>query len=205
MVDVARLRVEIDDILPRVVRCLEVPLSIRLDDLHFVLQIAIGWQNGHPFEFRIGDDAWGLVDRDAPDMNLRPAQQATLADLTQRANTFSYNFVFGEDWQHSVVIEEICAATADATYPRLLSAEGRCPPADIGGPSGYETYLRALADPSHSHHDVMMEWDDPEFDPHKVDVTTLRNNLADLAKYLGRGSTVSSKATPPRAKAFGGS
>lgn len=49
MVDIACLRVEIDDVEPRVVRRVEVPLAIRLDDLHFVLQIAIGWQNCHPF------------------------------------------------------------------------------------------------------------------------------------------------------------
>ena len=57
MGDIARLSVEIDDVSPRVVRVVEVPVDIRLDDLHFVLQIAIGWQNGHPFEFRIGDNA----------------------------------------------------------------------------------------------------------------------------------------------------
>ena len=61
---IARLRVEIDEVTPAVVRRIEVPLDIRLDDLHFVLQIAIGWQNCHPFEFRLDgrDEAkrWGL-------------------------------------------------------------------------------------------------------------------------------------------------
>jgi hypothetical protein len=186
MVDVARLRVEIDDVLPHVVRYVEVPLSIRLDDLHFVLQIAIGWQNGHPFEFRVGDHAWGLVDRDTPDANLIPAQHATLADLVALANSFKYNFVFGEDWQHTVAIESVSSVLTDGQCPKLLSAEGRCPPADIGGPSGYETYLRAIADPRHPHHETMLAWDDSNFDPHKVDVMMLRNNLASLARYLGR-------------------
>ena len=72
------------------------------------------------------------------------------------------------------------------TYPRLVSAEGRCPPADIGGPIGYETYLRAIADPEHLHHEGMIEWDDPDFDPHTVDAEAIRGNLANLAKYLGR-------------------
>jgi hypothetical protein len=59
MPDIALLRIEIDEVTPTVVRRVEVPVSIRLDDLHFVLQIAIGWQNCHPFEFRAGDTAWG--------------------------------------------------------------------------------------------------------------------------------------------------
>ena len=60
MSEIARLSVEIDDVTPRVLRVVEVPADIRLDDLHFVLQIAIGWQNGHPFEFRIGDKLWEI-------------------------------------------------------------------------------------------------------------------------------------------------
>ncbi len=32
----------------------------------------------------------------------------------------------------------------------------------------------------------MLDWDDPDFDPHKVDVAALAANLANLAKYLGR-------------------
>ena len=80
MSEIARLSVEIDDVTPRVLRIVDVPADIRLDDLHFVLQIAIGWQNGHPFEFRIGDEVWGQPDRDA-DVSPTPAERATLADI----------------------------------------------------------------------------------------------------------------------------
>ena len=82
---IARLRIEIDEVTPAVLRRVEVPLDIRLDDLHFVLQIAIGWQNCHPFEFRLDGEPdakrWGLVDRDDPDSSPQPAEHATLADL----------------------------------------------------------------------------------------------------------------------------
>jgi hypothetical protein len=187
---IARLRVEIDEVTPAVVRRVEVPLDIRLDDLHFVLQIAIGWQNGHPFEFRVegaGEEKrWGLVDRadpDAPD----PAEGATLADLlTHGQQIFHYDYIFGEDWTHTVAVESIVnASTNDMPYPRLVSAQGRCPPADIGGTMGYETYLRAIADPLHVSHEAMRAWE-PDFDPHVVDEKTIRANLADLGKYLGR-------------------
>jgi hypothetical protein len=189
MVEVARLRVEIDDVEPRVVRRVEVPLAIRLDDLHFVLQIAIGWQNCHPFEFRIGNEAWGLIDRDTPESNPLPAEGATLADLAARGRAFKYNYTFGDDWQHSVEIEAITTDAADGRHPKLLSAEGCCPPADVGGPCGYEAYLRAIADPREPHHEAMLEWGDEDFDPHRVDISALRGNLASLARYLGRRKT----------------
>jgi hypothetical protein len=185
MPEIARLVVEIDDVMPRVVRCVEVPLDIRLDDLHFVLQIAIGWQNGHPFEFRSGDAAWGLQDHGA-EVNPAPADRATLSDILALGEKFKYDYVFGEDWQHTVVLQSRAAAEPDTRYPHLVSAEGRCPPADIGGPLGYETYLRAIADPASIHHDDMLDFDAPDFDPHVVDAATLRKNLAELTRYIGR-------------------
>ena len=185
MSEIARLSVEIDDVTPRVVRVVEVPADIRLDDLHFVLQIAIGWQNGHPFEFRIGDKVWGQPDRDAG-VSRTPAERATLADILAHGDTFKYDYVFGEDWQHTVTLLSRAAAQPDMRYPNLISAEGRCPPADIGGPVGYETYLRSIADPNSVDHEDMLDFDAPDFDPHVVDAATLRQNLADLTRYIGR-------------------
>jgi len=155
---IARLRVAIDDVAPAVVRRLEVPLDIRLDDLHFVLQIAIGWQNCHPFEFRsaAGGPTWGLVDRDDPDSTTQPAERATLAELYALGRRFHYDYVYGEDWSHTIDIEAAEPAAASTIYPRLLSAEGRCPPADIGGVTGYETYLLAISDPKHLQHEARL-------------------------------------------------
>jgi Plasmid pRiA4b ORF-3-like protein len=182
---IVRLRVQIDEVSPAVVRTVEVPAAMRLDDLHFVLQIAIGWQNCHPFEFGIGGKTWGLIDRDAEE-NPLPAESALLSDVIALGSTFTYSYVFGDDWHHTVKVEAVADADPDAVYPRLLGGEGRCPPADIGGPDGYETYLRAIADPEHLHHEGMVEWDEPDFDPAKLDLTALQSNLRNLAKYIGR-------------------
>ena len=191
--EIARLRITIDEVMPAVVRRVEVPVDIRLDDLHFVLQIAIGWQNCHPFEFRVGGNTeerrWGLIDRDDPESSPLPAESATLADLLQHGGggkVFHYDYVYGEDWAHTLEVEAISSADAGTHYPRLVNAQGRCPPADIGGVTGYETFLRALTDPLHLNHEGMREWDDPDFDPHVVDEAALRANLANLGKYLGR-------------------
>jgi hypothetical protein len=187
--EIARLCVEIDDVTPRVRRVVEVPVDIRLDDLHFVLQVAIGWQNGHPFEFRIGEAAWGLPDRDG-DADVAHAQQATLAEILARGDTFKYDYVLGEDWEHIVTLLACAPAGTDTSYPHLVHAEGRCPPADIGGPVGYETYLRTIADPTSLHHDEMLAFDAPDFDPHVVDEAALRRNLAELGRYIGRKPTI---------------
>ncbi len=185
MSEIARLCIEIDDVTPRVARVVDVPVDIRLDDLHFVLQIAVGWQNGHPFEFRAGDTVWGSQDCDA-ERNPLPPEQATLADILALGDTFKYDYVLGEDWQHTVRLDARGAAEPGVSYPHLTRAEGRCPPADIGGPVGYEIYLRTIADPASVNHDEMLDFDAPDFDPHAVDAAMLRKNLAELSRYIGR-------------------
>src|SRR5436190_18594465 len=140
---IARLRIQIDEVAPAVIRRVEVPVTIRLDDLHFVLQIAVGWQNCHPFEFRAGATRWGLLDRDDPASSPLSAEQATLADVLALGDTFRYDYVFGEDWAHTVALEGTAAADPAVSYPRLVGAKGRCPPAATGGPAGAVTSLQA--------------------------------------------------------------
>ena len=106
MTDIVRLRVEIEEVEPAVIRRIEVPLDIRLDKLNVILQVAIGWQNCHPFEFRHGDIVYGLVSREATD-NPLPAEKSTLADLAKLGSTFDYDYVFGDDWQHTLTIEGV--------------------------------------------------------------------------------------------------
>ena len=56
------LKITLDDVIPPVLRRIEVPLTIRLDRLHLVLQAAIGWTNSHLYELRAGDVGSGIPD-----------------------------------------------------------------------------------------------------------------------------------------------
>ena len=94
-----------------------------------------------------------------------------------RNKTFKYVYDFGDDWQHTVKLEAIAVPEPEAVYPRLLSAEGRCPPEDIGGSWGYAEYLEAMADPNHERHAEMLEWCGPDFDPNAVDEAAIRKQL----------------------------
>src|SRR5260370_22519518 len=152
MTEIARLRIEIDDVTPPVIRRVEVPVTIRLDDLHFVLQIAIGWQNCHPFEFRVGETAWGLLDRNDPESSPRAAETATLADVLALAKRFRYDYVYGEHWGHTVELEAMSVPAPVINYPRLVIAQARRPPTTIGGAISLGTYQVDSAGPlRHTH------------------------------------------------------
>lgn len=185
--DIACLKITLDDVEPKVVRRVEVPLSIRLDRLHAVLQAALGWTNSHLWELRAGETGWGIPDRDWSD-GPNDAAKATLIDVLEDvgARKLTYLYDFGDGWEHTIKIEHIVAPEPGTTYPRLVAAVGRCPPEDIGGPPGYEEFLAAIRDPRHERHAEITEWHSADFDPAVVDVETIERNIAALAKRWSR-------------------
>ena len=50
-----RLRVTMRHVEPRAERVIDVPAAITLDELHEVLQVAIGWTDSHLHQFRTED------------------------------------------------------------------------------------------------------------------------------------------------------
>jgi len=61
---IAGLKIVLDDVVPKVKRWIVVPLKIRLDRLHDVLQAAMEWTNSHLCKIRIRNLGWGPVDPD---------------------------------------------------------------------------------------------------------------------------------------------
>ncbi len=184
---IARLRIKLDDVEPAVVRLVEVPLTIRLDRLHLVLQAAMGWTNSHLYEIRARDVGWG---RPYPDFSDGPldASKARLMDVLEDvgARSFKYLYDFGDRWEHSVRIERIADAMPGIAYPRLIEAVGRCPPEDVGGPWGYGEFLDAISDPRHEEHAEWLQWIGGHFDPTATEIEALAEAVRRLANKWTR-------------------
>jgi len=52
----ARFAIALDEVKPPVRRRVEVQFAVRLDQLHRIIQIVMGWENYHLYEFRVGRD-----------------------------------------------------------------------------------------------------------------------------------------------------
>jgi Plasmid pRiA4b ORF-3-like protein len=186
-VEIARLKISLDDVEPAVVRRIEVPFAIRLDRLHAVLQAAVGWTNSHFWEFRAADVGWGIPDPGWGDGPL-DASKARLKGVVKDTGVkrLAYLYDYGDGWEHTIRIERIGLALPGALYPCLLDARGRCPPEDIGGPPGYFEFLAALADPQHERHAEFIERYDADFDPNAVNVLAIQRQLTELAQRWSR-------------------
>ena len=191
---IARLKVTLKDVKPAVVRRIEVPLTIRLDRLHLVLQAAVGWTNSHLYEIRARDVGWGVPDPDWGDGPLDARKMRLLGVLEDTgAKTLNYLYDFGDGWEHTIKVERITDPMPGLTYPLLIDATGRCPPEDVGGPWGYAEFLEAIANPKHENHADMVQWVGELFDPNTIDFDEHAKAVEALAKAWSRKPAVKRK------------
>lgn len=169
---IAQIKVTLLDLEPPVWRRVLVPAGIRLDRLHRVIQAAMGWTDSHLHMFTDGADRYGRPD---PDLQLHDERKATLRDLVGReGDTFTYEYDFGDGWDHEILLERWLDAEQDARYPACVAGERACPPEDCGGTPGYAELVEILADPGNPDHDDMLRWlgigAGRDFDPARFDV-----------------------------------
>jgi hypothetical protein len=151
---VARLKVTLSDVEPQVLRRFDVPLKIKLNRLHDVIQAAMGWTDSHLYEFRAGGVGWAAPDPDGYYDGPLPANKSSLLDVIEDVGTKTIHYIydFGDNWHHVIKVEKIDDAIPGAAYPRLVRAIGACPPEDVGGFPGYADFVDAMADPKHEEH-----------------------------------------------------
>ncbi|MCE7057711.1 plasmid pRiA4b ORF-3 family protein [Algoriphagus sp. AGSA1] len=145
---------------PPVWRRILVPGHFTFSRLHNVIQASFGWEDYHLYQFspkgygsepQIGEeDEWSEED-------MENAEEVKIEKyLNQKGQKFTYIYDLGDDWIHTLTVEEI--REEKAIRAELLSGKGACPPEDCGGIWGYESLKETLADPKHEMHDEMLEW-----------------------------------------------
>lgn len=164
---------------PPVWRQLQLRADTRLDELHEILQAALGWENYHMHVFTFADEEFGVRD---PELGHADERKVTLGELTDIGARFRYTYDFGDDWEHEILVEDLLDPDPETHYPTLVASKGACPPEDCGGTWGYANLKAILADPSHDEHQDMLEWlgltDASEFDPTTVPTTDIDHELA---------------------------
>ncbi|MFG1706314.1 SEC-C metal-binding domain-containing protein [Nonomuraea sp. M3C6] len=159
------LRVELDHCEPPVWRQVAVPSRIRLDSLHEVLVDAMGWDGDHMYAFEI--DGAQILD---PRAGEEPRADETVLPMlaNEPGQSLVYRYDFGDDWTHTVTVEEVAVVDPSSNTPRVLAGQGACPPEDCGGVHAYRHLLEALAgqdSPDHADAAELLgkDWDATEW------------------------------------------
>ncbi|HEX9198415.1 MAG TPA: plasmid pRiA4b ORF-3 family protein [Acidobacteriaceae bacterium] len=180
--DIYQLKVTLRFTNPPIWRRLLVPATLTLAQLHDVLQTAMGWDNGHMHEFRIGDRHFGTPDPEDQFMGVPPVEServARLSNVLQKPRAkVTYTYDFGDGWEHSIVLEKRLVADPEASYPVCTDGQLACPPEDCGGIPGYYGLIEAIADPGHERHEEMTEWVGEDFNPQALSVENVNRMLS---------------------------
>lgn len=192
-----RLHVGLQDAFPPVWRRIDVASDLGLGDLHDVLQVVFGWQDGHLHRFTTGpwDDpgtafvctadlaeAWG-GDESLPTWDVRVDEL-----LAEPGERLYYQYDYGDDWWLAIELEDLLEGRQPGRV-RVVEGAGAGPPEDCGGVRGYRMIV-AAADPTHPDHrralsDIADMWggevDPGEFGLVLFDVDAVAGRLQDLA------------------------
>ena len=164
---------------PPIWRRLIVKANIRLDQLHTILQVAMGWSNYHLHQYRVRGYYIGIPDPDF-DNDVSDERKVYLQDiLSNPKDNLIYEYDFGDGWKHKIVLEKILPLDFSES-PVVIKGKKACPPEDCGGIWGYADFLDAIQDPKHDEHESMVEWIGEEFDPDEFDMNFINKQLSDL-------------------------
>lgn len=132
--------VTLKDVKPKIRRRFLIAEKATFLHLHEAIQDACGWTNSHLFAFRDarGRAIAGLPDNesDEPDPDASRIKIASLFG-PNNAKECSYDYDFGDGWEHEVVFKGI-VLDPERFGRRLLGGARAFPPDDCGGIPGYE-------------------------------------------------------------------
>ncbi|CAM4176550.1 plasmid pRiA4b ORF-3 family protein [Paenibacillus alkaliterrae] len=162
-------KIELNDIAPKIWRQFQFHPEITFHQLHKIIQIVMGWEDYHLYEFEIGGRVIGLPDPTYADMETREvlnARREIVIKHLQKENTeFSYTYDFGDNWRHTIKLEQMDTTAFVETSPMCLGGERSCPQEDVGGIWGHQHMMEALFTPNHPEYDEFKEWLKEGYDP----------------------------------------
>ncbi len=149
-------------------RRITVPADISFKQLHYVIQDLFNWLSYHLYDFKIYDnsendaliamitdyeDAEEFLDDDVKLYN----EKTSLSEFIPEYKRILYSYDYGDGWELTCELESITDNYL-SEYPTLTDGSGDAPPDDVGGESGYATFLEAVGDKNNPDYDDMTVW-----------------------------------------------
>ena len=171
-----RIRITLNGIEPPVWRRIEVPGDLALDELHEIVQIAMGWTDSHLHAFVVEGVSYSAPDLGG-ELDMADESAVRLGEVARPGSRLMYEYDFGDGWMHGREIEAVDPPDPEADYPRCTGGARACPPEDCGGVWGYEDLLEIMKDTTHEEHDETLEWLGGELDPEELDLDEVNQML----------------------------
>ena len=132
-----QLKVWLQGISPMVWRRLLVRSDSTIADLHYTIQIAMGWSDVHLNRFHIHGQDFGVYHDGGISFADNPEKVLLSAFGFRTRERFLYEYDFGDAWLHEVRIEKRLSLDPKKTYPVCIYGKHAAPPEDFGGAQAY--------------------------------------------------------------------
>jgi Plasmid pRiA4b ORF-3-like protein len=156
---VIQLKITIKNSKPPIWRRVLVENTYTFGDLHEVIQDAMGWDNCHLYMFQM--DGFFISDEDEK----QPDEEIIGHYLSEVKQKFTYTYDFGDDWHHTIVVEDFLPYDEAQVYPVCTAGKLNCPPEDCGGIYGFYQLMETIKDKNHPEHQDMIAWLGEDYDP----------------------------------------
>ena len=167
---------------PPIWRTVLVASDLGLDAFHDVIQVAMGWTNSHLHQFIDNKKSYSIPDEDFELESEDETQYKLFQLLKKEKDTLTYEYDFGDSWEHKILLEKILPYDSKTLLPVCIKGKRACPPEDCGGIWGYEELLEIISDPKHPEHEDILEWLGGGFDPDEFDLEEINGDLAEYCR-----------------------
>jgi hypothetical protein len=188
-----QLKVWLQGISPMVWRRLLVRSDSTIADLHYTIQIAMGWSDVHLNRFHIHGQDFGVYHDGGMSFADNPEKVVLSAFGFRTRERFIYEYDFGDEWLHEIRIEKRLPLDPKKTYPVCIDGKHAAPPEDFGGAQAYMQMRQELKYRSvfgnNGIDDDFDDENDPEYErseedqPFDPDVFSRREVNARLRQY----------------------
>lgn len=172
--EIYQIKVSLKGIRPPIWRRFLVLSNIKLDEFHDVLQCVMGWTDSHLHAFVTKDSIYSLPEPDA-DYAKDETKVKLCSLLRLPGDKLRYDYDFGDNWEHDVLLEKILPFTPQQALPYCLKGKRACPPEDCGGIWGYPAMLEIIINPEHEEYQDLIDWLPEGFDPEFFDAQEIND------------------------------
>lgn len=179
-----QFKVTLRGVRPPIWRRFLIDNQVTFEDLHIIIQVVMGWENYHLYNFDTKDARVEILDDSfeffPSSKEVYDAEETQIGELiTEEKQKCLYTYDFGDDWEHELVLEKVLPIDEEILVPTCLKGKRACPPEDCGGVYMYNEIQTALKGEGELDEE-MKEWLG-EFDPEEFDLELINSILERFA------------------------
>jgi hypothetical protein len=186
MAKMYQIKITLKNTKPAIWRRVQTNADISLNELHYLVQVVMGWSNSHLHQFDCAGQYYGderLWQESFDDFDMKDSLTTKVEKvLKKEKDKILYEYDMGDSWDHNILLEKITNVDTPIMHPICLKGAMRCPPEDCGGVWGYAGLVETMKDPNSEEYEEMAEWLGVDtFDPTEFDLEWVNKRLKNFS------------------------